>query len=531
MAVAGVREYLSIHFPEVNMSNAEIEQLSWSIRAGNHSPEKAMIDVVGADPSHMEVRRCISRLYCEEQLHNFSFQSFVQNQPTDNEYSPALTQPQFARLSAKFSSQDPLTRDCLRVSTIVSSVPLSPKAREKADAVLGKDNYTIDSVEFLAETFHNIDHAKQIYPLVAELFAKYPHAQDQARITKRLQAAFPSKQHYRHMMYTEGNQTMFDALLNKVRAGVYDEEAFQFWVAHWTVNITGFRGHLSPKGSLYLTSNTFQAMQALEATLGRIFNEELSSGDLLNDYLDKRWQAAFLNLGDLPDRNLDIKEKRLLAHVAAMMRLHHPEEGEALLEGYRLIPRYVQKALLDIYFSVPAANEPTPTYAPALFENGIDLRKKMLQKEDAILRHVQERFFSPRVKKKGESLVRLIAIADVVVGLLPLYLDGLRVYQKARAANQINANQPLSFMSLANKQEVIDLLGESPIFKQFNILRQATVSVVENGSLTLQRKLKAKDRFKQDGQPIVNHYSLRSKAKVSAPLPIKPPVLARRAKV
>ncbi len=230
-----------------------------------------------------------------------------------------------------------------------------------------------------------------------------------------------------------------------------------------------------------------------------------------------------------------MQEKRLLAHLAAMMRVHHPEEGEALLEGYRLIPKTVVKNLLNVYFSVPAANEPTPTYAPAIFENGIDLRKNMLKNEDAILRHVQERFLGQRLKKRAESLVRLIAIADVVVGLLPLYLEGLRVYQGARRANRINANQPLSFMGLANKQEVINLLGESPIFKQFNILRQATVTVAENGALTLQPKVKAKDRIQQAGQPIVNHYGLRSKSKVAAPghAPAhnNPPVLARRMKV
>lgn len=536
MAIAGVREYLALHFPEVDMSDTEIAQLAWSIRPGNHSPEKAMIEVVGAEPSYIEVRRCISRLYCEQQLHQANYQALVQNQPTDNEYLPALTQGQFARLNTQFVEHDQLTRDCLRVSTIVSSVPLSSKAREQADTILGKNNYTQDSVEFLADTFRDIENAKQIYPLVAELFAKYPQPENQVRITKLLQAAFPSKQHFRHMMYTEGNQTMFDALLSKVRRGEYAQEVFQFWVAHWTINITGFRGHINPKGSLYLTSNTFEAMQALQETLARVFNEEaVSSTDLLNDYLDKRWQMVFGDVNQLSDRMLSLQEKHLLAHLAAMMRVHHPEEGEALWEGFRLIPKTVIKKLQNLYFSVPAANEPTPTYAPAIFENGVDLRKAMLKNEDAILHHVEEHFLGQRIKKRADSLKRLIAIADVVVGLLPLYLEGLRVYQEARRANRMNANQPLSFMGLANKQEVINLLGESPIFKQFNILRHATVMIDQNGALTLQPKVKAKDRIQQAGQPIVNHYGLRSKSKVAAPghAPAhnNPPALARRIKV
>lgn len=511
MALDGVKQYLALNFAEIALSDAEIEQLAWSIRSTAPSPEKAIVDV-SASPEHMEVRRCASRLYCEQALYSGNYAAFVQNQINNDEYCPSLTEAQFQQLSSKFNQASKLERDVLRVSTIISSVPLSPKARERADAVLGKNNYTIDSVAFSADTFKDLEKAKAIYPLVDELVKKYPSAQDQARIGKLLQAAFPSRQHYRHMLYTEGNQTLFNPLIERVRSGEVDKESFDFWVKHWTINITGFRGHISPKGSLYLTRNTFAAMQALEATLKRIFTEPAMTGnDCLNDYLDKRWQAEFLDLGDIPERKLDITEKRLLAHIAAMMRLHHPEEGQALLEGYRFIPKTVVSELKNLYFTVPAGDEPTPTYAPALYENGIDFRKEGLRNEDGILRQVRERFFGDKLKTKAEALIRLVAIADVVVGLLPLNLAALKEYRKLRQQNKIAANQPLSFAELAKKKEVMDLLGESPIFKRFNILNQTEVSIAENGTVNMRAKPKGKDRLKEPQAAVVHQYKLRDK--------------------
>ncbi|MCS5710916.1 DUF6829 domain-containing protein [Candidatus Berkiella aquae] len=504
MALDGIRQYSAADFPSVELTQTQIEQLSWSIR-GIVSPEKAF----ESDPAHMEVKRCLARLFCEQQLHSLEgYPAFTNNQPTTDEYSPALTQEQYQKLSERFQALDDIARSVLRVSTMVSSVPLSPKARERADAVLGKDNYTLDSVEFLADTFRNIQHARAIYPVVEELFQAHPE-HEHARITKLLQAAFPSRQHYRHMMYTEGNQTMFDALRERVQNGSIDKESFDFWRCHWTINITGFRGHVDPHGSLYLTSNVFEAMMALETTLERLFTEEnVTSQVLLNDYLDKRWQD-FLKMGDLPDREITISEKRLLAHIGAMMRLYHPDEGQALLEGYRFIPKTLMKELSQAYFNIPANNEPTPTFAPALYENGIDFRKKMLKKEDGILRQVEERFFGNNLKKKADSLVRLVAIADVVVGVLPLNLAALKEYRNLRNQDKIAATQPLSFMALANKNEVMEILGESPIFKRFNILTHTHISIDEKGSVALAPKLKAKDRFKAP-KPIIHRYQLRS---------------------
>lgn len=524
MALDGIKQYRDSAFPSIALTQTQIDQLSWSIR-GISSPEKAF----EADPAHMEIKRCLSRLFCEQQLQSVEgFPAFTQNQLKEDEYCPTLTQAQYQTLCERFQGLDNLARSVLRVSTMVSSVPLSPKARERADAVLGKNNYTLDSVEFLADTFKNVQHAREIYPVVEELFQQHP-ALDHARITKLLQAAFPTHQHYRHMMYTEGNQTMFDALREGVQQGRIDKESFDFWRCHWTINITGFRGHVDPHGALYLTSHVFEAMMALETTLERLFTEEnLTSEELLNDYLDKRWQT-FLKLGDLPDRILTTQEKRLLAHIGAMMRLYHPDEGQALLEGYRFIPKTVIKELSQAYFRIPAKKEPTPTYAPALYENGIDYRKKTLGGEDAILQQVQQRFFGNIIKKKAQALIRLVAIADVVVGVLPLNLAALKEYQNLRNQDKIPAAQPLSFMALANKNEVMEILGESPIFKRFNILTHTNITIDDKGSVALAPKLKAKDRKKEVPPRAITHqYRLRSNTMVDSEQEPEPQVVPLR---
>lgn len=486
-----VKEYAELLFSIPLISDDEIAQLSWSIRSAAPTPEKAIIDVSG-NPGYMEIKRCLSRLYCLTLLKSDSeenFEKFRGNQPRKEEYNPALEFAQYQELAQKFKNRDELFNDALRVTTIISSVPLSPRARERADAVLGKNNYTIDSVEFLSETFSNIDNAKQIYPAVAALFEKYPEPSHQQRLVKLLQSAFSSGRHFRHMMYTEGNETMFEGLLKGIRAGEITPEEFEFWLCHWNINITGFRGHIEPKGSLYLTSNTFRAMQALEGCLVKIFAEDnLNARELLNRYLDIRAGEGFIDLGELPDRTLAPDEKRILSHVGAMMRLFHPLEGKALLEGYRYIPKSLMKELTKAYFSVPAANEPTPTYAPALYENAIDFRRKMYRDQDTILRQVHSHYFDPAIKYIAENLIRLVAIADVIVGMLPINLAALQAYRAKRQAGGIAEKQPLSFMALAAKKEVIELCGESPIFKQFNILRKVDITIAENGAVGMQEK-------------------------------------------
>lgn len=474
---AGIAAFQNVVLATALLAPHEIDQITWSARTQGLTPERA---IHVEESQFIEVRRCLSRLYCLNLLTDSTSQydAFIAPQDRKNPYIPPLEVAQFERLKKRFEGFDQLKIDALRASTIISSVPLSPKAREAADKVLGKDNYTMDSVEFLADTFDNIEHAKAIYPILKPLYEKYPNADDQARLTGYLKAAFAHRMHYRHMLYTEGNGNMYRTLLENVAKGQLSQEHFDFWRCHWTINITGFRGHEAPKGSIYLQHNTFKAMEALEALLQKAFeNPQPSCEALLEQYLDQR--AEWLKLSDT---SLSMTNKRLLAHLGSMLRLFHPDEGEALLAGFKRIPPEAINALSSMYFDASDPKEPTPTYAPALFQNVKDWRIRTYS-HDSILRAIQSQAEANIVTQKAEEMKALMAITDVVL-YAPLYLEQLKTYRQKRAEGSIPANQPLSFQQLAGKKEVMTLFAESPILSAFNILTAVTCDVDPKGNIS-----------------------------------------------
>ena len=371
--------------------------------------------------------------------------------------------------------------DTLRMSTLLSSVPLSPEARKRADETLGKNNYTIDSVEFSADTFDNIENAKKIYPILPALYAKYPNAGDQKRITELLQASFAHRTHGRHMLYTEGNANMFRELHHAVTSGKLTKEQFQFWYCHWLINITGFRGRSPANGSLYLTHNTYVALRALKETLDQLFTETPPSPEeMLNSYLDKR--AAMLKLNP----ELSANEKRLLAHFGSMMRMFHPDEGGVLELGLRCIPKSVVTELANTYFDANDSLEPTPTYAPALFQNVIDFRKQEYSK-DSILQQIKGADATEHVKMTAERLKSLLAVTDTVVGCLPLYLKTLETYKALRKEGKIPPKQPLSFAEAAKKPLITEAFGISPVFQPFNILEHYSPTINAQGVVSFEK--------------------------------------------
>ena len=483
MSLESIKKFVVDTFGDDKLiSEREIEQLSWSVREAPHTPEKDVVNIA-QNNAFIEVRRCLSRLHCLKLLQSGprGFKSFIQSQDTENDFNPVLSDKQYNTISQKITSLDHLAIDALHVSTVLSSVPLSPKARKNADDVLGENNYTFDSVEFLADTFDDIENAKKIYPLVNSLFQAYPKIEEQQRLTKYLQSAFCHRQHYRHMLYTEGNENMFRHLLAAVKEKKLDKEAFHFWVCHWTINITGFRGHLSPKGSLYLTSNTFKAMAALESVLETVFsNPKITPHELLSSYLDIR--AGFLKL----DRfSLPPHHERLLAHIGAMMRLYQPMEGETLVAGFYLIPIETRKKLAFSYFNVTDKEEPTPTFAPALFENSIDYRKNSYD-QDSIIQKISKYAYSKSIVVRAEELKRMLAIADVVVGCLPVYLRTLDEYRLKRQTKTIDLKQPLSFQAAAAKKDISELCGKSPIVELFDVLEYKIPKVDEKGIVSFE---------------------------------------------
>lgn len=501
MSIAAIKEYLAEHFSheqaqaEPLLHEHEIAQLAWAVRSTGHTPEKALSNQGSYDL--IEVRRCLSRLYCLNLLEQGAtgYEAFVANQAKENAFLSPLTKEQYLAEAEKFAALDKLTKDTLRVTTILTAFPLSPEARKSADNVLGKDKYTFDSVEFLADTCDDIEKAKEIYPIVKNLFEQYPESADQARITKLIQSALSHRRHYRHMLYTEGNANMFEALLQGVRNNTIDKESYLFWKQHWTINIAGFRGNENPRGSIYLTSNTHQAMHLLEQQLDTIFtNPELQTDDILQNYLLAR--AELLGLERFS--KLAPQQTMLLAHLASMTRMFSKIEGKFLAMALQMTPKETFENLMDTYFDHQDKQKPTPTFAPAFFQNAKD-RLSLLFKDELVMQLIQEMSKVDSELSDGDTtrkdvdadvIQNMLVNAIMVVSCLPLYLGALKQYNEKRSRGETGPNDPLSFRLCSSKDNIEALFPKITARPLWNIFEQLEPSINNKGEVTFVQRPK-----------------------------------------
>jgi len=409
------------------LSESEIKQLAWLKGNLYQTNEKNVVylELMQKEPPQdralQEVKRAISRIYNLELLKQGgpeAYKAFIFAQQAAK-LPDILSPASFESLSKNIQQLDKDAYQALRVATLLSSVTLSIPAKEQAAPRLQAKGMPmpVDSVEFMATT---IDHCPDIYPLVKTLSEQG---------FSYLKMAFPYRTHFRHMMYTEGGLGMFEALKNKIQAKQLDQAALGFWYAYWMINITGFRGHLNPQGSVYLSENTFRAMTTLKTFLDEYIQNP--SSNILRKYLEAR--SEWVGLGAVKN-----KDKQLvLAHMAAMLRLYTHESGLALLQGFDAIPESIQNKILIQYtssLSLTQAQEPTPTYAPALFANALDALK-------------------------GD-------IVQTVKIFLPIYASTLENYRNLRKENKIAPNIPLNFNSLAAAPIVKMIINDASMDKR-----------------------------------------------------------------
>lgn len=481
-----IQAHLNLLYPGLSlMTEAQMQQLSWNQNSTTTTSEK---DTATRVPPTVEVLRCTSRLYNLDLFYKGKSEhaAFTLPQEKNNQYSPVLSAADFEVLCQRFQDHDALKKETLKVATVISSV-FSPKAKAEADRVLGKGKWSPDSVEFFADAFDDIEKAKAIFPLVDDLFKNHPNPEDQKRITRYLQTAFAHFTHYRHMLYTEGSSKMFRQLLADYKAGKINEDTLNFLICYWTVNIAGFRAQTDKNvtGSNYLTENTFKGMQALEKQLYRVLKEpDVTEQDLLNGYLDER--AAFLQLDTLSDKNplfkdlkLTVDEKRFIAHVGALMRLYHPDEGAVLVLGYTRITNEQKNDYAQLYFNYEL---PTPTYGPSVFQNAIDYRVQVYG--DQFFKGLNKDNFTQEGLGNLHRTRRLVAIADVTIGIVPAYFDVIARHQMEVEAELKSSTIPLNFNAVAFNKEISKFCACSPILEPYNILTELYFSSDENGQVT-----------------------------------------------
>ena len=278
---------------------------------------------------------------------------------------------------------------------------LSPAAVEKTKAI---PNLKIphDSVAFLSAT---APYAGRIYPLAAMLSRKY-NAGDHL-----LELAFLPDSHLRHMLYNEGTLAMYQTLTARLAKGSLSRGDLDFWYVYWAINIAGFQGHVSPKGSLYLTQPTFDAMTALKTVLDQTGTE--TTFNPMQAYLATRVKVLGLD-----QYSIEVNHQLALASLASLLRLSTPEDSQHLFHSFKQLPEHEQQRWFAYtHYQLTDTRNPTPTYAPAVFANA--------------LKH--------------------LPLTDTLAVALPLFLDVMDKEQMLRAENKLCSQTAVSFRELAQQ--------------------------------------------------------------------------------
>lgn len=404
----------------------QVEQLSWVLDNPLSTPELSSQFPVTA--IHPEVSRALSRLYCLQLLRNGSHEAYEEFvAPQANPEQPRLTEPSFRQLSREIIRLDAVSYEVLQTAAVLDGVTLSPQARKRASKVLG-ESIPEDAVDFLSVT---APYSDKIYPLAHSVIEKYPSA------AHLLEIVYLPHSHLRHMMYNEGSLSMYTALKTGILDKSISRNDLNLWYDHWVVNIAGFRGHSEPLGSVYLTQNTWRAMNQLKLLLDRLFREPKT--DPMQVYLQRRGQWLHLNtLTRNPNEFL------ALASLGAAARLFTPAEGRILYSSFKSLSDSEQKQWIQYSKKqLTTLDTPSPTYGPAVYANAI----------------------------------AVVGLSEAIRKVLPVML---RVYEEAdkmRGEGKLPESIPLSFRELAQELALSNMMNN---YKPFRVSINP-----ENGAATL----------------------------------------------
>ncbi len=431
-AVIRIQNYLEATFPDKQLvlDTPMLEQLAWVESSPYHTsemdPKAAQLTV------HREVPRALSRIFCLRQLRSGlpeNYLAFVKPQPE----ASRLTQESFNHLSALIRKLDDAEYTALETSVILSSVTLSQPAKEQTALALPNKSYPVDTVQFLAFT---APHANTIYPLARA------HTKTHPQTEKLLTVLFQPDSHFRHMLYVEGGVGMYKNISRQIQNKQLTAAGLNLWYAGWVANITGFRGHIAPNGSLYLDEHTFQSMQRLKAGLDRMLQEPGYAP--LADYL--AWRAERLGFNGRLDNGIS---EFGLAWLSAILRIHQAKDASQLVTAWHQLPEPTRKKLAEhVSRLLTQPDLPTPTYGPAVFANALAITEGNM----------------------GATLK----------ATLPVYFSALEQAEQHKQAGKMAQDIPVNFNAVADTKILQQLLQKSDSTPQVHVDKSSGIVLLNS---------------------------------------------------
>ncbi|MRI32273.1 hypothetical protein EOPP23_04600 [Endozoicomonas sp. OPT23] len=407
-----IQDYIQLTYGDsLPLSSIEIDQLSWVMDNPHSTPEQTA--TATSSDIHRDIPRALARIYNLKLLqkgNDEAYRLFIA--PQNSLDCQPLSRAAFQNLSRLFQALSLSEIEVLRAAAIISAVPLSPKAKEKASETFSQP-LPQDSTQFLSLT---ATRAASVYPLAKHIIEKHPSA---ARL---FTIVFFPDSHLRHMMYNEGSLNMYQPLRQALAEKKLNQDDLKLWYAYWVDNIAGFRGHISPVGSVYLSENTYRAMDAVWQQLMKMADQPKFNP--MVGYLKIRSQWLGL------DRMIGVSsgEKLALAALAATLRLFTPAEGQELVTAFRSLHPKQQSAWEHYQWRQrQLTGTPSPTYVPALFGNALSLTD----------------------------------LQTTIRKLLPFYLKVVQRAEFLRKEGALASSTPVSFFKISQSGTISRLLSAS----------------------------------------------------------------------
>ncbi len=351
-----IKEYRnSMNYHDLDLTNNELKQLFGFMGDKHVTPEARGSDMT--DQIHLEIKRGLARRYSFELLlrgeepSEEAYKEFIQAQS-----EPRLPFSAFVQLSQEARSLDEDTKTLIRASCFLyMNDPLKKTLNENGYAL------STDTEEFLSQF------AEAIYKdskLSASCFATMALSENQCKLMTKM---YWPNMHFRHMLYTEGGDSMTKTFSDGVVTGHFSKQDLLVWIWRWLTNLYGFQSGPAAK---YYNAQIHSLASTIVIELKKIVSDPTYS--YLDNYLIKRAELAGFSEKNL---NLSQSEQQLLGHLAAycnQLNVITQEVGYAIFAGYSEFKKEFDDAgkLAALYESQRKDTMAvTPTYAPAVINS------------------------------------------------------------------------------------------------------------------------------------------------------------------
>ncbi len=237
-------------------------------------------------------------------------------------------------------------RQVLEVAVILGDVGKTKRARDHFPEIQAQDQDM-----FKREFIEKLQEIPSFSPSYEKLSLKQ---RELLRMVEKVDA------HFGHMTHLEGGKTMFTSLKRSIALEDPVLRTFLFLIQK--VDVMGALSHVDPRGAKVYTENTHRSIELVQDAVEILSSPNSSEKEAYESILRKR--ADWIGI------RLHHKQDRVLARVAAMMRLFTKKEGKVIQKAFLQIALEDRRLIEEMFSEEKADSFPvTPTYMPAVLVN------------------------------------------------------------------------------------------------------------------------------------------------------------------